>query len=148
MVSKKSKKFFFFFFFFFFTFLYWEIQTWYWEKGGNFFYWEWGRNSAPRDGQKRPCKPTVIRTQSRSTVKPVNQKEDQNSFQVRLFLNAGLKHCRMLQGEHSAILLTFVKLPFVIRIFVLFIFEWSLETGFTVHVHVHLFSVQCPEAPF
>ena len=103
-----------------------------------------GRNSAPRDGQKRPCKPTVIRTQRRSTVKPVNQKEDQNSFQDRLFLNAGQKHCRMLQGEHSAILSTFIMLPFVIRIFVLFIFEWSLETGFTVH----LFSVQCPEAPF
>ena len=30
----------------------------------------------------------------------------------------------MLQGEHSAILLTFIKLPFVIKIFVLFIFEW------------------------
>ena len=30
----------------------------------------------------------------------------------------------MLQGEHSAILLTFIKLPFVIKIFVLSIFEW------------------------
>ena len=36
----------------------------------------------------------------------------------------------MLQGEHSAILLTFIKLPFVIKIFVLSIFEWSLKTGF------------------
>ena len=35
-------------------------------------------------------------------------------------------------GEHSAILLTFIKLQFVIRIFVLCIFEWSLKTGFTV----------------
>ena len=33
------------------------------------------------------------------------------------------------KGEHSAILLTFIKLPFVIMIFVLSIFY----TGFTVH---------------
>ena len=29
----------------------------------------------------------------------------------------------MLQGEHSAILMTFIKLPFVIEIFILSIFE-------------------------
>ena len=34
--------------------------------------------------------------------------------------------------EHSSILLTFIKLPFVIKIFVLSIFEWLLKTGFTV----------------
>ena len=49
-----------------------------------------------------------------------------------LSLNAGQKYCRMLQGEHSAILLTFIKLPFVFKIIVLSIFEWSLKTGFTV----------------
>ena len=38
----------------------------------------------------------------------------------------------MLHGEHSAILLTFIKLPFVIKIFVLPIFEWPFYTGFTV----------------
>ena len=38
----------------------------------------------------------------------------------------------MLQGEHSAILLTFIKLPFVIKILDLSIFEWPLKTGFTV----------------
>ena len=38
----------------------------------------------------------------------------------------------MLQGEHSAILSTYNKLPFVIKIFVLSIFEWSLKTGFSV----------------
>ena len=48
-------------------------------------------------------------------------------------LNAGQKYCRMLQGEHSAILLTFIKLPFVIKIFVLSIFEWPFYTGFTVY---------------
>ena len=35
--------------------------------------------------------------------------------------------------EHSAILLTFIKLPFVFKTFVLSIFEWPLKTGFTVH---------------
>ena len=34
--------------------------------------------------------------------------------------------------QHSAILLTFLKLPFVIKIFVLSIFEWPFYTGFTV----------------
>ena len=42
----------------------------------------------------------------------------------------------MLQGEHYAILLTFINLPFVIKIFVLSIFEWPFEwpfyIGFTV----------------
>ena len=34
--------------------------------------------------------------------------------------------------EHSAILLTFIKQPFVFQTFVLSNFEWSLKTGFTV----------------
>ena len=33
---------------------------------------------------------------------------------------------------HSAILLTFIELPFVIKIFVLSIFEWPFYTGFSV----------------
>ena len=37
-------------------------------------------------------------------------------------------------GEHSAILLTCIKQPFVIKIFVLPIFEWSLKTGIIVTV--------------
>ena len=36
----------------------------------------------------------------------------------------------MLQGEHSAIRLTFIKLPFVIKIVVLSIVEWLFYTGF------------------
>ena len=35
-------------------------------------------------------------------------------------------------APHSAILSTLIKLPFVIKIFVLSIFEWPLYTGFTV----------------
>ena len=38
----------------------------------------------------------------------------------------------MPQGEHSAILSTFIKLPFDIKIFDWSIFEWPLMTGFTV----------------
>ena len=41
----------------------------------------------------------------------------------------------MLQGEHSAILSTFIKIQFVIKIFVLSIFEWPLKTGFIVLVY-------------
>ena len=36
--------------------------------------------------------------------------------------------------EHSAILSTFIKLPFVFKTTVLSIFEWPLKTGFTVFV--------------
>ena len=53
------------------------------------------------------------------------------SFQDQLSLNAGQKYCKMLQGEHSAILSTFIMLPFVNK--VLSIFERPLKTGFTVY---------------
>ena len=46
----------------------------------------------------------------------------------------------MLQGEHSAILLTFIKLPLVIKMFVLSIFEWLSYTGFTVYIPSSKFS--------
>ena len=42
-------------------------------------------------------------------------------FQDHLSLNVGQKYCRMLQGEHSAILSTFIKLPIVMKIFILFL---------------------------
>ena len=53
-------------------------------------------------------------------------------FQYQLSLNAGQKYCRMLQGEHSAILLICIKQPHGFKTFVLSIFEWPLKTGFTV----------------
>ena len=72
-----------------------------------------------------------------ATVKPVlsghSNRRSKIGFQDRFLLNAGQKYCRMLQGEHSAILSTFVKLTFVIKIFVLSIFEWPLKTDFTVY---------------
>ena len=39
----------------------------------------------------------------------------------------------MLQREHSAILLTCIKLPLCIKTFVLSIFKWLLKKGFTVY---------------
>ena len=69
---------------------------------------------------------------SKTCVKWPLTKRPKLGFQDQLSLNAGQKYCRMLQGEHSAILWTFIKLPFVIKIFVLSIFEWLFYTGFTV----------------
>ena len=45
------------------------------------------------------------------------KKKTKIGFQDRFLLNAGQKYCRMLQWERSAILSTFIKLPFVKRIF-------------------------------
>ena len=55
----------------------------------------------------------------------------QQTMFSRPILNVVQMYCRMLQGKHSAILLTFIKLPFVIKIFVLSIFEWPFYTSFT-----------------
>ena len=49
---------------------------------------------------------------------------------------------------HSAILLTFIKLPFVLNSFVLSIFEWPLKTGFTVlNLAMLLNGILCGECP-
>ena len=70
------------------------------------------------------------------TVEPVlsghSKRRPKIGFQDQLSLNAGQKYCRMLQGEHSAILSTFIKLPYVIKIFVLSICEWPLKAGFDI----------------
>ena len=73
------------------------------------------------------CRPTV-----ESVLSGMSKKKTKIGFQDRILLNAGQKYCRMLQREHSAILSTFIKLPFVIKIYVLSIFEWPLKSGFTV----------------
>ena len=70
---------------------------------------------------------------SKTCLKGPLKKKTKIGFQDRLLLNAGQKYCKMLQGEHSAILSTFIKLQFVIKISVLYIFEWPLKTGFTVY---------------
>ena len=48
----------------------------------------------------------------------------------------------MLQGEHSAILSTFIRLPFVFKIFELSIFERQFYTGFTVHFGLALEKIE------
>ena len=65
---------------------------------------------------------------SKTCVKRPLSKTLKIGFQDQLSLNAGRKYCRMLQRE----LLTSIKLPFDITIFVLSIFEWPFYTGFTV----------------
>ena len=74
------------------------------------------------------CNKVTVKT----CVKHPLSKRPKIGFRDQLSLTAGQKYCRMLQGEHSAILSTFIKLPFVIKIFVLSIFEWPFYTGFTV----------------
>ena len=69
---------------------------------------------------------------SKTCVKRPLSKRPKIGFQDELSLNAGQKYCRTLQGEHSAILVTFIKLPVVIKLFVLPIFEWPFDTDFTV----------------
>ena len=63
---------------------------------------------------------------SKTCVEQPFSKRPKIGFQDQLSLNAGQKYCRMLQGEHSAIFSTFVK------IFILSILEWPFYTGFTV----------------
>ena len=53
-------------------------------------------------------------------------------FQDQLSLNAGQKYCRMLRGEHSAILSTCIMLQHGFKTFCSSIFERTLNTGFTV----------------
>ena len=69
---------------------------------------------------------------SKTCVKQPLSKRPKIGFQDQLSFSAGQKYCRMLQGEHSVILLTFFKLPFVNKVFVLSIFEWPFYTGVTV----------------
>ena len=69
---------------------------------------------------------------SKTCLKLPIKKKTNIGFQDRLSLNTDQKYFRMLQGEHSALLSTFIKLLFVIKLFVLSIFESPIETGFTV----------------
>ena len=69
---------------------------------------------------------------SKTCLKRPLKENTKNWFSIPILLNAGQKYCRMLQLEHSAILSTFIKLPFSIKTFVLSSFKWPLKTGFTV----------------
>ena len=78
------------------------------------------------------CKQYETRYSKTCVKRPISQRQ-KIGFQDKLSLNAGQKYCRMLRN--SAILSTFIKQPFLIKIFVLSIFEWPFYTGFTVHVY-------------
>ena len=80
-------------------------------------------------------KPPDKQNYSKTCLKRPLKKKTKIGFQDQYLLNAGQKYCRMLLLEHYAILSTFIKLPFVNKIFVLPIFEWSLKTGFTVFLN-------------
>ena len=83
------------------------------------------------------CLFSVHSTQATVTcVKRPLSKRPKLGFQDQLLLNAGQKYCRMLQGKHSAILSTFIKLLFIIKIFVLSILEWPFYTGLTVQGNI------------
>ena len=70
---------------------------------------------------------------SKNLCKTATLKKTENWISRPIIAYAGQKYCRMLQREHSAIVLTFIKLPIklpiVIKIFVLSIFEWQFYTG-------------------
>ena len=82
---------------------------------------------------------------SKTCVKQPLSRRPKIGFQDQLSLNAGQKYCRMLPLEHSAILLTLIQLPFIIKIvyfvyhlslrylFCPFLIEWPFYTGFTVY---------------
>ena len=68
-----------------------------------------------------------VYTYSKTCLKRPLSKRPKNGFKDQLSLNAGPKYCKMLHGEHSAIRSTFIKLPFVIKMYVLFILSASFR---------------------
>ena len=74
----------------------------------------------------------LISMYSKTCLKRPLKRTPEIGFQYRLLLNGGQKYCKMLQGEHSAILSTSIKLPFSIKTLVSSISKWLLKTGFTV----------------
>ena len=76
-----------------------------------------------------------VNTFSKTCVKQPLSKKTKVGFQDQLSLNASQKYCRMLQGEHSAILLTFIKQPLsLITLFRLFLS--GCYTDFSVPVSI------------
>ena len=75
------------------------------------------------------------------TVKPVlsghSKRTKQMFFNTDYCLMQVKRYCKMLQGEHSAILLTSIKLLFSIKTSVLSIIKLPLKTGFTVKFVVY-----------
>ena len=61
---------------------------------------------------------TAVATSKNLSLAATQKRTPNIGFQYRLSLNTGQKYCRMLQGEYSATLSTFIKLPFSINCFV------------------------------
>ena len=79
---------------------------------------------------------SILSSFTENLCKTATLKKDQKlvfKTNYRLMQVKSIAECsKMLQGEHSAIVSTFIKLPYVIKIFVESIFEWPFNTGFTV----------------
>ena len=76
-------------------------------------------------------------TYSKTCLKQPLSKRPKFGFQDQLLLNTNQKYCRMFQGEHSAILSTFIKLPFVIKTFVFSIFERLITVHSSLQTETH-----------
>ena len=67
----------------------------------------------------------------------MNDKDHEDHYYSKTCLKQSLSKSQKIvfqdQLSLNAILSTFIKLPFVIEIFALSIFEWSPKTGFTVY---------------
>ena len=74
------------------------------------------------DQHLHPCSLVSVYVTVKSALSGHSKGRPKIGFQDRLLLNASEKYCRMLQGEYSAILSTFIKLPFVFKTFILSLF--------------------------
>ena len=72
------------------------------------------------------------------TVKPVlsghSKRRPKIGFQDPLSLNSGQKYSRMLQGEHSVILSTFIKLPFAIKMFFVYFLVAAYDRFYSISI--------------
>ena len=75
----------------------------------------------------------IVTYYSKTYVKGSLSKRPKIGFQDQFLLNAVQEYCRKFQGDHSAMLLTFIKLPFVIKIFVL-----SILSGCSTQVLLYI----------
>ena len=96
-----------------------------WKATSNQISWGWGFIVVF-------CSLVVPFNYSKTCVKRPLSKRPKIGFLDQLLHNTGQMYCRMLQSEHSEILFTFLKIPFIIKIFVLSIFKWPFYTGFIV----------------
>ena len=75
---------------------------------------------------------------SNTCVKRVSQKDRKIGYKNnnRLVHVKSIAECSKGGGGHSAIRSTFIKLPFVTKLFILPRFEWPFYTGFTIQTYL------------